>query len=348
MRRGVSRGIGAQESGGEQGFWPSYADMMSALALILFFLMLLSYIQNLITGNDLQNTQEVLADTQAEVSLAKTQLAGLTDQLKLKQDELKTKEDELNSKELELADFALQISRQNETIQAQEKLIGDQKDYLSAADAEILELRSQMQTIAVLRLSILEQIKKSIVEVMGDESKVRIGDNGNIILSEGVFFDLGSSDLKAESVRVLDELTDVFDKFLSDKENIKYVDSIVISGHTDSTGKDWDNRILSTDRANSVMKYLMESKGGKLGKYSRYFCAAGYGETRPVASNDELSGQAANRRIEISMILKDESVLDVVEQYLAIELPENKVDDSKAAVTRSMSGLTDDAKGENK
>ena len=36
---------------GEQGFWPSYADMMSAVALILFFLMLLSYIQNLITGN---------------------------------------------------------------------------------------------------------------------------------------------------------------------------------------------------------------------------------------------------------------------------------------------------------
>ena len=41
---------------GEQGFWPSYADMMSAVALILFFVMLLSYIQNLITGNNLQNT----------------------------------------------------------------------------------------------------------------------------------------------------------------------------------------------------------------------------------------------------------------------------------------------------
>ena len=42
---------------GEQGFWPSYADMMSAVALILFFLMLLSYIQNLITGNNLRSTQ---------------------------------------------------------------------------------------------------------------------------------------------------------------------------------------------------------------------------------------------------------------------------------------------------
>ena len=41
---------------GEQGFWPSYADMMSAVALILFFLMLLSYISNMITGNNLKNT----------------------------------------------------------------------------------------------------------------------------------------------------------------------------------------------------------------------------------------------------------------------------------------------------
>ena len=52
---------------GEQGFWPSYADMMSAVALILFFVMLLSYIQNLITGNNLQNTKAALADTEGQL-----------------------------------------------------------------------------------------------------------------------------------------------------------------------------------------------------------------------------------------------------------------------------------------
>ena len=50
MRRTFQGRSGAfvRSSEGEQGFWPSYADMMSAVALILFFLMLLSYIQNLI------------------------------------------------------------------------------------------------------------------------------------------------------------------------------------------------------------------------------------------------------------------------------------------------------------
>ena len=306
MRRGAGS-YKRNESGGEQGFWPSYADMMSAVALILFFLMLLSYIQNLVTGNDLQNTQEVLAQTKEQVLLAEDQLAGLTDELKKKQDQLE--------------DYAVQIVQQKEEMEAQDKLIGQQEAYLSAANDELTRMRNQMQTIAVLRLSILEQIRESIVEVMGDASKVSIGDNGNIILSDSVLFDLGSSEIKEDSAGVLGELIDVFYQFLSDGENAKYVDSIVISGHTDITGTAESNRVLSTDRANSVLNYLLLGKNGKLNGYSAYFCAAGYGATRPVASNDTEEGKAANRRIEISMILKDDTVLDIVENYLALDLP---------------------------
>ena len=317
MRRAATYTHGTVESGGEQGFWPSYADMMSAVALILFFLMLLSYIQNLITGNDLQNTQELLSDTraqvveaQAEYDAAVRQLEGLTDDLNRKQEEIEA--------------YAIQIAQQTDTISEQEKLIGDQRAYLAAANNEIVAMRNQMQTIAVLRLSILNQIKESIVEVMGDASKVDIGDNGNIILSEGVFFDLGSSEIKPESEVVLNELIDVFSAFLRNADNAKYVDSIVISGHTDSTGREEDNRVLSTDRANSVLNYLLAGRNAALSDYAEYFCAAGYGETRPVASNETADGQAQNRRIEISMILKDETVLDIVEQYLALDVPETR------------------------
>ena len=68
---------------GEQGFWPSYADMMSAVALILFFLMLLSYIQNLITGNNLQNTQELLDDTKTRLASTELELKDTEDSLAL-------------------------------------------------------------------------------------------------------------------------------------------------------------------------------------------------------------------------------------------------------------------------
>ena len=345
MRRrfsGSSAGLTAS-SQGEQGFWPSYADMMSAVALILFFLMLLSYIQNLITGNDLQNTQEVLETTRTRLSQTQSTLddteRALSDMEQTLAITLKEVEDaesqldkitiDLDEAKLTLTQQQTELDQQKKDLAAQDKLlsdqaalIGKQEDYLKAASEELLAMRSQMQTIAVLRLSILEQIRDGFVRATGDSSRVSIADNGNIILNESILFDVGSSDIKAEAKPALDQLVTVFYKFLSDDENAKYVDSIVISGHTDSTGSDEDNRILSTDRANSVLDYLLSD--GKLSKYAKFFCAAGYGETRPVASNATVDGRSANRRIEISIILKDDSIMEIVESYLDIDLPQNR------------------------
>ena len=311
-----------RSSDGEQGFWPSYADMMSAVALILFFLMLLAYIQNLITGNNLQSTQDMLADTEATLSLTLKQVSEAEEELQkitLDLDEAKLN---LDKQKEDLAAQSKLLADQNRLMADQKAKIGEQERYVRQANEELLAMRSQMQTIAVLRLSILEQIRDSMVKVMGDASKVSIGENGNIVLSEGILFDVGKFDIKAEAAPALDQLITVFEKFLSDAENTKYVDSIVISGHTDSTGTDESNRALSTDRANAVLNYLMFSGGNRLSKYAEYFCAAGYGETRPVADNDTEEGRAANRRIEISIILKDDTVMDIVENYLSITLPQ--------------------------
>ena len=322
---------------GEQGFWPSYADMMSAVALILFFLMLLSYIQNLITGNDLQNTQEVLADTRAQLELtltqvdeAKSDLEAVTIDLAEAQLSLDEQKGKLDEQSAQLAAQAKELDAQKDELAAQDKLLADQKaligeqeKYLKAADKELLEMRSRMQTIAVLRLSILEQIRDSVVAVMGDASKVSIGDNGAIVLDEGVLFDFGSSAIKPAARPTLDRLVEVFKSFLSDDENARYVDSIIISGHTDSIGTDAENRVLSTARANAVLNYLLTAQKGELDAYAQYFCAAGYGATRPVASNDSDEGRAQNRRIEISITLRDDTIMDIVENYLELDLPES-------------------------
>ena len=161
----------------------------------------------------------------------------------------------------------------------------------------------------------------SAEQVMGSANTISISDTGSLVLSESVLFDRSSSALKPNSKQVLDQLAVGFASFLSTSDSLEYVDTIVIGGHADSTGSNELNRKLSTDRANSVLSYLMSTQGGILTPYAQYFCASGYGSTRPVASNETPEGQAQNRRIEISIILKDESVLDALNQYLAIEVP---------------------------
>ena len=341
--RKVRRGSSRSESGGEQGFWPSYTDMMSAVALILFFLMLLAYIQNIITNNDLLNKEEELKDTLEQLSLAAAQVEDKEKELQAVSDTLEIARQDLDEQQIKLDDQQAQLRQQEEDIAQQAAYILQQQDdiaaqqdtiaqqqaqmerqqiYLNNTQAELSQVRAQMQAAAFLRVDIVEKIRKNVEEVMGNSNTISISDTGSLILSESVLFDRGSSALKANSKQLLDQLAVGFAGFLASSDSLQYVDTIVIGGHADSTGSDELNRKLSADRANSVLGYLMSTQGGVLEPYAQYFCAAGYSSTRPVASNDTPEGQAQNRRIEISIILKDESVLEALNQYLAIQVPD--------------------------
>jgi len=67
-----------------------------------------------------------------------------------------------------------------------------------------------------------------------------------------------------------------------------------IAGHTDSVGDDRYNQYLSEQRAASVKAYLV-TKGVEEGRVR----IAGYGESKPRASNDTIEGRRLNRRVEI-------------------------------------------------
>ena len=323
---------------GEQGFWPSYADMMSAVALILFFLMLLSYTQNIITGNTLRttqqallNTEETLSVTQGDLEQSKLSLLEMQSRLAATIQQVASAEEELSRITITLNDARAQLSQQettlseqDEQLQQQAALIAAQEAYVNEATSELVSMREQMHTLAFLRLSIVGQVRDSMANTLGDSSTVSVSDNGSLVLSDGVFFEVNSSVVLDAAKPSLDRLIDAFYTALSDEDNLRYIDSIVISGHTDWDGTNWDNRILSTNRANAVLNYLLSGRGGKLQPFAQYFSAAGYGEERPVPGTDQNTpaGKAANRRIEISIILKDESILDVVDSYLAIDMPE--------------------------
>ncbi|MFC3392949.1 OmpA family protein [Aidingimonas halophila] len=116
----------------------------------------------------------------------------------------------------------------------------------------------------------------------------RSGDDITLNMPDSVTFDFDSSDLTNEARRALDDVTEVLNAYPDTR--------IDIAGHTDSTGAEDYNQRLSERRAESVGTYLRQG-----GITSSRLSMTGYGESRPVASNDTDSGRAQNRRVEITL-----------------------------------------------
>jgi outer membrane protein OmpA-like peptidoglycan-associated protein len=105
------------------------------------------------------------------------------------------------------------------------------------------------------------------------------------LVLEGILFETGSAIIEAESFPRLDRVV----------EYMTYMTSvrIRIGGHTDNVGNPRRNQQLSQTRAEAVREYLIQHEidGSRVE-------AVGYGDTRPVASNDTEAGRAQNRRID--------------------------------------------------
>jgi outer membrane protein OmpA-like peptidoglycan-associated protein len=103
-------------------------------------------------------------------------------------------------------------------------------------------------------------------------------------------FDVGKSELKTGSTKVL------INALVGIKAKPGWL--IVVAGHTDITGDEKSNQVLSLRRAESVRDWMRDT--GDVPESC--FAVQGYGQSRPIATNDTPEGRAANRRVEISLV----------------------------------------------
>ena len=117
----------------------------------------------------------------------------------------------------------------------------------------------------------------------------RDGNNITLDMPSGITFAFNSSDVNSQFYPVLDKVAATLSEYNQTTVNV--------AGHTDSVGSDSYNQRLSEQRASSVASYLQSR-----GVANQRLQISGYGESRPVDSNETESGRANNRRVEITLV----------------------------------------------
>ncbi len=273
--------------------WPSFTDLISTTALILFVLVLLAYVQNLISGKRLNAYQVQISTSERKLRFLEDQLAKTTAEIELGQAQLKLSELKLD----------------------------EQREILAESNRELGNLRSRLEGIALLRVQVLDKVKASLEAELGPRLRgpgplVSVGDNGNIVINESLVFEYNSHAIKRSGIELLATLAQGLGNLLADPDVRENVDAIVIQGHTDERGSGAFNRELSAKRANAVLNSMFESNPVLEQSYGRYFEAGAFSEYRPLTDEKTEAAFEKNRRIEISLVLRDANVRRVIDEYV--------------------------------
>ena len=160
------------------------------------------------------------------------------------------------------------------------------------------EIPSPQQNIANIKNGMDEYIqtnnlnKEISTEIQDDKLKITLVNN--------VLYESASAKLSSKNI----EIANTIGQLLADKGQKL---EVIIAGHTDNIpisnseySSNWD---LSFERASNFMKNVL--KNTKLNPAN--FSASGYGEYKPIASNDTEEGRSQNRRIEVLISISGET-----------------------------------------
>jgi OOP family OmpA-OmpF porin len=175
--------------------------------------------------------------------------------------------------------------------------LADRDDQLGTLNTQLQRLESRLGGVSEERVALQrrvdaqERLRSSVAALeasfTADEARVaRQGDD--IVLSLlGIKFPSGRSTIDGGSAALMKKVQQGLALFPGA--------SISVEGHTDANGSDSTNLILSQDRADAVRQYLV----GNLGLDPEKVSSVGYGEARPVATNETPAGRTRNRRIDL-------------------------------------------------
>lgn len=198
----------------------------------------------------------------------------------------------------ETAEAVVQQSESyQEDIRRLQRQLADREEEVDGLRARITELEAQLGDLAEERTALVQRMEEqarlrqkfATVERMFTREEARVMREGSdvIVRLVGLTFPVGESIIDPQHDDLLNKVLRAIQEFPGSR--------VTIEGHTDSFGSDTRNQALSQERADAVARYILDA----MRLDASLIDAIGYGESRPIASNDTKEGRAQNRRIEV-------------------------------------------------
>lgn len=279
------------------------------------------------------------------------QLRQEFEQVSLERDNLIIERDklleEIERLKQQIEDLLAQIDTLKEENDELREEIRARDERIAELEAEIKELQRKLEEqnpleayiamAQVQRLEILRRIEEALKIEFKDDILVEISTENDALRFKGEgLFASGAPNLLPNKRAIIDRLaqliTDAISCYTVNGRDVDYaecnpygivIEAVQIEGHTDSDDSDERNIRLSTNRANDAFLTMLRSQEDLLSylniRGQPVISVAGYGEMRPVASNESIAGKAENRRIDLRLIMytpRDREQVERIQQQI--------------------------------
>lgn len=266
-----------------------------------------------VENRDLQASVEVL---EAELARVRSDLEVVTAERDRLRDDLDQLREENEALQARISDLEDEIARLEQEIERL-RVVNPLEAYLSEA------IDQRREILVELRNRLLVEFPELQVVISPEQDALRFQGEG--------LFRSGSSQLQLRQRAIVETMGRLLDEILvcftlgeravrgeaCDSGNA-LIEAVQIEGHTDSDGSDLNNLRLSTARANETLFVMLDENRTILAHQNLrgqpVMSVSGYGEMRPIETNETTEGKAANRRIDLRIIMYAPSTVEEVEE----------------------------------
>ena len=290
--------------------WRSYSDMMAGVLLLFVLIMCVTLFQAQKSYN------ESLQERDEKIALQEEYTQELLD----KQNALDKKDETLQNQDEKLAEQEQQLAALAAKLKEQESTLNAQQSALDEKTAQLKDQQAQIDQIIGVKADVIEALKN---EFSKNNINVDIdAQTGALTLEASVMFDYDQAELTDAGKQALEQILPIYCKVLLQDDYMKYLAEIIIDGYTDTDGDYSYNLQLSQQRSLAVAQYLLDIQGNFLDatqsqNLEKYLTVNGHSMANPVLDANGNVDKDASRRVEVKFRLKDEEMIDELNQLLS-------------------------------